>query len=65
MPARSATWVRGLAMVSTNTMRVSGRKAASTAEACVASTKLTDTPSPCKVCNRLLVLPKRNWLLTM
>ena len=65
MPARSATWVRGLAIVSTNTSRVAGVTAAATFDASVASTRLTSTPMPFKVCNRLLVLPNRNWLLTM
>ena len=64
MPLRSVTWVRGLAMVSTNTSRVSGRSAAATASVWVASTKVTSTPCKPKVWNRLLVLPNRNALET-
>jgi hypothetical protein len=52
-------------MVSTKTRRVAGVIAAATWRASVASTRLTSTPIACSVCKRLLVLPNRNWLLTM
>jgi hypothetical protein len=62
--ARSATCVRGLAIVSTNTMRVCGVNAASTASTLVASTKLTRSPWVASVLNMLFVLPNRNALET-
>ena len=65
MPSRSAIWVRGLAIVSAKTIRVSGRKAAATFSATVASTSDTLQPRVSRVCSRLLVLPNRNWLATM
>ena len=64
MPARSATCVRGLAIVSTNTSRVAGVSARSTSAASVASTKLTATPCAAIVLSRLTVLPKRKRLAT-
>ena len=59
MRARSAICVRGLAMVSTKTMRVAGVKAASTLATAVASTKETSTPCPATVFHKLLVLPNK------
>ncbi len=59
MPSRSATWVTGLATVSTNTSRVLSWIAAATLLVSVASTKLTSTPSSRKVLKRELVLPNR------
>ena len=46
MPARSGTCVPGLAMVSTNTMRVAGVSASATAAADDASTRLTSNAQP-------------------
>ncbi len=64
MPPRSATCVRGLAMVSTKTRRVFGWTASATACAEVASTKVTSTPRLRSVSNTLLVLPNRKALET-
>ena len=65
MASKSATCVRGLAMVSTKTSRVRGSSAASTCSTSVASTRLTRQPRVSIVCSRLLVLPNKNWLATM
>src|SRR4051794_13483017 len=62
--SRSATWVRGFAMVSTNTGRVFGRNADSTAATDVASTNVTSMPWLAKLANRLFVLPNKNALET-
>ena len=64
MPLRSATCVRGLAMVSTKTRRVFGCTASATACAEVASTNVTSTPMCRSVSNTLLVLPNRKALET-
>ena len=64
MRARSATWVRGLAIVSTNTSRVAGVSAASTLLTSVESTKVTLMPWASSVAKRLTVLPNRNRLDT-
>jgi hypothetical protein len=64
MRARSAIWVRGLAIVSTKTRRVSGRSAAATLATSVALTNVIGIPWAASVPNRLLVLPNRKWLAT-
>ena len=63
MRARSATCVRGLAIVSTNTRRVAGVSARSTLATSVASTNVMSVPCAASVPNRLTVLPNRNWLV--
>ena len=62
---KSATCVRGLAIVSTNTARVAGVSAASTWRTSVASTNVTGWPCASSVSSALVVLPNTNWLATM
>jgi hypothetical protein len=64
MAPKSATWVRGLATVSRNTMRVSGRSAAFTFATSVTSTSVKAMPCSARVLNRLVVLPNRKRLAT-
>ena len=62
--ARSATCVRGLAIVSTKTSLVAGVSARWTLATSVASTNVTFAPCAASVLNWLTVLPNRNWLDT-
>ena len=64
MASKSGTWVPGLAMVSTNTMRVLDCIAAWTLATWQVSTSVTNTPKLRSVPNKLLVLPKMNLLAT-
>ena len=64
MRARSATCVRGLAIVSTKMSLVAGVSARSTLATSVASTNAMSVPCATSVPNWLTVLPNRNWLDT-